>query len=568
MLKRLTVWNFALIEQIKVDFSEGLNILTGETGAGKSIIIDALGAILGKRMSVEYIRNGMDWFRVEAVFDISNRMDIKTFLIENGIVDNEEVLIISRKVSKNAKNTIMINDCQVTLMLLKQFGELLIDVHGQHENQTLFRHENQFALVDNNDLKIKELLMQYRQIYQAWRKEVAILQKKEAESREYAQRIDMLKWQIDEIAAAKLKENEDEKLEAEIKILANAEKISDLAKKSYLLLEGGDKGHVAIVPSLIELKKNIETISRYDSQVLNALKMINEAICQLEECTYEVREYGDQLDYNPEKLNKLQDRMDLIYKLRKKYGATIADVLHHYNNAKQELLEIENFDEIVSKLKSTIDLLEVNMRKLADEISQRRQEIAIQLEKSIQDHLIDLGMANVHFKIAVTRNEKLDYYGINDIEILFSANLGEQLKAIQKVASGGELSRIALAIKAVCADKEDIGVMIFDEIDTGIGGKTAQMVAEKIAMVAMHKQVLCITHLPQIACMADSHLYIEKQTYDGKTITSIKLLDDTEHLNELARMASGADITKAAMDNALEMKKNAQFKKNQWKKEA
>lgn len=178
MLKRLTVWNFALIEQIKVDFSEGLNILTGETGAGKSIIIDALGAILGKRMSVEYIRNGMDWFRVEAVFDISNRMDIKTFLIENGIADNEEVLIISRKVSKNAKNTIMINDCQVTLMLLKQFGELLIDVHGQHENQTLFRHENQFALVDNNDLKIKELLMQYRQIYQAWRKEVAILQKK------------------------------------------------------------------------------------------------------------------------------------------------------------------------------------------------------------------------------------------------------------------------------------------------------------------------------------------------------------------------------------------------------
>lgn len=568
MLKKLTVWNFALIEHIKIDFSEGLNILTGETGAGKSIIIDALGAVLGKRMSAEYIRNGMDWFRVEAIFDISNRIDIKKFFSENGIVDNEETLIISRKVSKNTKNTIMINDCQVTLMLLKQFGELLIDVHGQHENQTLFRREKQFGLVDNGDLKIRELLIQYRQVYQSWRKEVDLLQKKEAESREYAQRIDMLKWQTDEIAAAKLKENEDEKLEAEIKILANAEKISDLAKRSYVLLEVGDKGHVAIVPSLIELKKNVELISRYDSQVLNTLEMINEALCQLEECTYEVRDYGDRLDYNPEKLNKLQERMDLIYKLRKKYGATIGDVLNHYNNAKNELLEIENFDEIVSKLKLNIELLEVNMRKLAEEISQRRQVIAMDLEKSIQKHLVDLGMLNATFNIAVTCNEKLNNYGANDIDVLFSANLGEELKPIQKVASGGELSRIALAIKAVCADKDDIGVMIFDEIDTGIGGKTAQMVAEKIAMVALHKQVLCITHLAQIACMSDSHLYIEKQTYDGKTVTGIKVLDEKEHLNELARMASGADITKAAMDNALEMRKSAQLKKNQWKKEA
>ncbi len=568
MLKTLAVWNFALIEQIKIDFSDGLNILTGETGAGKSIVIDAVGAILGKRMSAEYIRNGCDWLRVEAVFDITNHHEIKKFLINNGIVESEDYLIISRKVSKTAKNIITINDCQVTLMLLKQIGELLVDMHGQHENQTLFRTDNQFSLVDNCDSQIKERLNQYRQIYQIWRKEQALLQEREDASREHAQRMDMLRWQTDEIAAAKLQENEDDQLEAEIKILSNAEKIADLAKRSYVLLELGDKGHSAIIPSLVELKKNIETISRYDEGILNTLEMVSESLCQLEECSYEVRDYGERLEYNPDRLAKLQERMDLIYKLRKKYGATIADVLTHFNKAKRELLEIENYDEIIAESKAKIQLLATKMNQIADEISKMRRQIASHLAKSIENHLVTLGMPNAHFEIEIYPSEKLHHYGADNIRILFSANLGEEPKPIQKVASGGELSRIALAIKAVCAAKDNIGVMIFDEIDTGIGGKTAQMVAERIAMVAIHKQVLCITHLAQIACMADLHLYIEKQTESGKTTTYVKSLSADEHLTELARMASGVDLTQAALDNVIEMVKSSQIKKNKWKKEA
>lgn len=568
MLKTLTVWNFALIEHVSIDFTTGLNILTGETGAGKSILIDSVGVILGYRTTTDNIRNGNDWLQVEAVFDITNYQEIYGFLAEHTIVDNEDTLIISRRVSRNGKNLISVNGCHITLALLKSLGEKLVDIHGQHENQALLKPGGQFSIVDNYNPAIKDKLVEYRQFFNEWRKQIDALEKKENDSRERAQRLDMLKWQTDEIAAAKLKDHEDDELEAEIKLLSNSEKIADLVKRSYVLLEQGDKGHSAIIPSLVELKKNIEMISRYDERANNNLSIITETLCQLEECSYDIRSYGENLDYTPERLTRLQERMDVIYKLRKKYGATIEDVLLYYQKAKDELSDIENYDQIIADLKADIARRESNLIAIGKELTLLRSKVAIELAAEIQSHLIHLGMPNANLMIAVKQLGKMNQNGADDIMMLFSANAGEEPKAIQKVASGGELSRIALAIKAVCAAKDNVGVMIFDEIDTGIGGKTAQMVAERIAMVAVHKQVLCITHLPQIACMADCHIYIDKQVQEGKTTTKIKRLLASEQINELARMASGSDVTEASLNNASEMLQHAIIKKEKWKNKA
>lgn len=561
MLKTLTVWNFALLEHVQVEFSRGLNILTGETGAGKSILIDSLGVILGRRTTADHIRSGCDWLRVEAVFDIANQPDIHEFLLGAGIVDESDALILTRQISKAGKNTMQVNGCHITLLLLKQLGAHLIDIHGQNENQALLTSESQFALLADYWPGIKEQLAVYQTAYRQWQSLQAELAAKKTASREYAQRLDMLRWQTNEIAAAQLQPGEDEKLEAEIKILSNAEKISDFVKGSYRLLENGDKNHAGVLSGLTEIKQNLEALSRYDDKLNNALQLVTEAACQLQECAYEIRDYGESIDYSPERLDKLQLRMDEIYKLRKKYGATLEDVLAHYEQAKKELAEIENYDDLLAELQKAIVAAETSLAKEAAALTNLRQTAAQALSAAIEKHLLSLGMPKAHFTIEVSPMEKFAAHGRDAVDMLFSANLGEEAKPIRKVASGGELSRIALAVKAVTAARDSVDVMVFDEIDTGIGGKTAQMVAERIALVAAYRQVLCITHLPQIACMADVHLYIDKQVKNDKTVTEVKRLSTSEQLNEIARMASGIDITAASLDNALEMLDNAKLKK-------
>lgn len=561
MLKTLTVWNFALLEHVQVEFSRGLNILTGETGAGKSILIDSLGVILGRRTTADHIRSGCDWLRVEAVFDIANQPDIHEFLLGAGIVDESDALILTRQISKAGKNTMQVNGCHITLLLLKQLGAHLIDIHGQNENQALLTSESQFALLADYWPGIKEQLAVYQTAYRQWQSLQAELAAKKTASREYAQRLDMLRWQTNEIAAAQLQPGEDEKLEAEIKILSNAEKISDFVKGSYRLLENGDKNHAGVLSGLTEIKQNLEALSRYDDKLNNALQLVTEAACQLQECAYEIRDYGESIEYSPERLDKLQLRMDEIYKLRKKYGATLEDVLAHYEQAKKELAEIENYDDLLAELQKAIVAAETSLAKEAAALTNLRQTAAQALSAAIETHLLSLGMPKAHFMIEVSPMEKFAAHGRDAVDMLFSANLGEEAKPIRKVASGGELSRIALAVKAVTAARDSVDVMVFDEIDTGIGGKTAQMVAERIALVAAYRQVLCITHLPQIACMADVHLYIDKQVKNDKTVTEVKRLSTSEQLNEIARMASGIDITAASLDNALEMLDNAKLKK-------
>lgn len=568
VLKTLTVTNFALIEQAIVDFTDGLNILTGETGAGKSILIDAFGVILGSRASVDHIRNGTEALRVEAIFDITSNIAVSEFLVQQDIPCEEDgSLIISRRFTRTGKNSITLNGCHVTLGFLRQIGERLVDMHGQHENQSLLRPETHLALLDGYCQEIKLKLEQYRSIYSDWLKVNQDLVKNQGKSRERAQRFDMLKWQIDEIAAANLKPNEDIELDQEIKVLANAEKITNSLTNAYTVLTQDKKGYMGVISGLAEIKRDLEIVVRYDDAIQSQLNVIIDVLYQLEDCSRELRDHYENVEYSPERLARLQARMDLIYKLNKKYGPTTQDILEYYRHAEQELNTLTRYDEIIAELSIQKENLEKSLALVGQELTVLRQDNSKLLAEEIQGHLVNLGMPKAQLLITVTDLNKFTVNGCNEVTFLFSANAGEEPKAVYKVASGGELSRLALAIKTVCAARDNVGTMVFDEIDTGIGGQTAQMVAERIALVATYKQVLCITHLPQIAVMADSHLYIEKQSDEERTVTKISQLNEHEQLIELARMISGTE-SDLAIDNAAHMLRLALNKKEKWKNKA
>ena len=570
MLKSLTVWNFALLEHVQVEFQSGLNILTGETGAGKSILIDSLGAVLGARMSADMVRSGCDWLRVEAVFSLEDEsLGLHELLTQQAIDDSDKELIITRQLTRAGRSTALVNGCHVTLAILRQIGAYLVDIHGQNENLALLKEENQFHLLDGYDPDVAEALAAYTCAYREWREKKKAYNEKQQASREYAQRLDMLHWQDKEISEANLKAGEDEALEAEIRKLSHAEKIVGSIEESYELLEGGGGSGLGVLPALSQVKKDLEDISRFDDALANAQKMVEEAYISLQEASYELRDYGESVEFSPARLDQLQSRMDVIYRLCKKYGATLSDVLAHQEKVERELSEIENYDEDIAALEKEIAALEKELGKKAAALTELRRAAAKDLSSAIEEQLFALGMPKAQLAIRVEPAADYGPRGRDEVAMFFSANPGEAEKPLQRVASGGELSRIALAIKTVASSRDSsVPSMVFDEIDTGIGGRTAQMVAERIALVAQYKQVLCITHLPQIACMADAHLYISKRTEEGTTATQIRPLSERERISEIARMASGADMTTASLDNAREMVSHAKMKKDAFRREA
>lgn len=570
MLKSLTVWNFALLEHVQVEFQSGLNILTGETGAGKSILIDSLGAVLGARMSADMVRSGCDWLRVEAVFSLEDEsLGLHELLTQQAIDDSDKELIITRQLTRAGRSTALVNGCHVTLAILRQIGAYLVDIHGQNENLALLKEENQFHLLDGYDPDVAEALAAYTCGYCEWREKKKAYDEKQQASREYAQRLDMLHWQDKEISEANLKAGEDEALETEIRKLSHAEKIVGSIEESYELLEGGGGSGLGVLPALSQVKKDLEDISRFDDALANAQKMVEEAYISLQEASYELRDYGESVEFSPARLDQLQSRMDVIYRLCKKYGATLGDVLAHQEKVERELSEIENYDEDIAALEKEIAALEKELGKKAAALTELRRAAAKDLSSAIEEQLFALGMPKAQLAIRVEPAADYGPRGRDEVAMFFSANPGEAEKPLQRVASGGELSRIALAIKTVASSRDSsVPSMVFDEIDTGIGGRTAQMVAERIALVAQYKQVLCITHLPQIACMADAHLYISKRTEEGTTATQIRPLSERERISEIARMASGADMTTASLDNAREMVSHAKMKKDAFRREA
>lgn len=562
MLKTLSIWNFALIEHIQIDFNQGLNILTGETGAGKSILLGALGMVIGRRTNVDAIRTGCDFMRVEAVFTIDKNLAIKEFLADCNILLEDDYLIVTRQINSNGRNSVQINNCHTTMSILRQLGEMLVDIHGQHANQALLKPTKQLALVDlYGNASIEEQKLIYVEKYQQWLKLKQKLDDSKINTQEMAQRLDMLKWQINEIEMAKLSIGEDEKLEAEIKVLANAEKISLLTQDAYKLLYEGESGKYSVLSSLSQVRKDMETLSRYDENLTKTYQLIDEAYFQIQDSAEEIRNYGENIDYSPQKLDRLQSRMDDIDKLRRKYGNTIEEILAYAKKIKMELDYIENYDSNIAQLEQELAVLSKELHKEAMILHELRQDSAKILEQKIMQELVSLSMADARLIININSVDNFTENGADEIEILFSANIGEDLKPLPKIVSGGELSRIALAIKTITAQKDDIDLMVFDEVDIGVGGKTAQMMAEKIAHIAFFRQVICITHLPQIAAMADSHFYINKQTRDNKTFSNIKQIDYSARLAEIARMSSGSDLTQASLENAEEMLANARQRK-------
>ncbi|VBB08000.1 dna recombination/repair protein recn [Lucifera butyrica] len=569
MLKSLTVTNFALIEHAFVEFDHGLNILTGETGAGKSILIDALGILLGNRASSDLIRSHCDYLQVEAVFDITREKQTQKVVEEQNIVmEDDGILIVSRRITRNGKNSVVVNGCQIPLNSLRQIGRTLIDMQGQHEYQELLRSDYYLLLLDNWTPEGKILAGQYRQLYCEWsdlRDELASV---ETSSRELAQRFDVLTWQTNEIAAAKLQKNEEEDLENEIKRLANAEKILNALNNGYNLLNQGGKGMAGIIPAMSEVKRELEFAARYDSQTEKQVALLTDILYQLKDASLELREQVEAVEFNPDRLAVLQERLDLIHRLKRKYGASVDSILAYYNEAMEECSQLSNMDERVTDLTRKLAAKTDALNEIVNRLSETRQSAAREISQQISVHLADLGMTKAKVKFELAFSSQFTPIGRDEVTVWFSANEGEESKPLQRIASGGELSRIALAIKTVAAYRDDITTMVFDEVDAGIGGRTAQMVGEKIAFLAGNRQILCITHLPAVACMADAHIYIEKRTGDGRTSTVIKKLDEPERLLELTRMIAGTNTTQLAIENAAQMIEQAYQKKEKWKNKA
>lgn len=564
MLKLLSVTNFALIEQVSVEFSDGLNVLTGETGAGKSILVDAFTILLGARASSDFIRHGTDFYRVEAVFELeSDQQELAELLTSQGIDLNDGELIISRRLNQNGKSVIVVNNSHITLQLLRKIGAFLVDMHGQHKNQALLKPESYAPIVDGYSSQATAQLAVYQKIYREFQQKQKELRTAYDESRQREQRLDMLKWQLKEIRAAALKDGEEEELDKKIARLSNAEKISEAAFGAYSLLnQEGKKG--GILGELAAVKKYVETLATFEESFVDKITVVTEAIYQMEELAALLRDYGDSLEYEPQELDKLQSRMDLIYKLKKKYGATVADILDYGRKAVAELNYIENFDEHIASLTSELKQLEKRLAAAAETLGQFRVAAALELSRQVTGHLQELSMPDAQFLIEVTDSGEFTGNGKNEIAFLFSANRGEIPLPLYKVVSGGELSRLALSIKTVCADREAAATMVFDEVDSGVGGQTGQAMAEKIAQIACDKQVLCITHLPQIAAVADRHIFIQKQVEGERTVTQVAVLTDQDRVLELTRMFAGAEVTDTAVENARQMLRSAASKKKKW----
>lgn len=558
MLQLLKVFNFALIEQAEIEFDNGFNVLTGETGAGKSMVVDALNVVLGGRSSVEMLRSGCEQFRIDAVFALQAHEPLRALLEEQAIPQEEDgLLFLSRSVSRQGKNTVLVNGTPAPLSLLRTIGSMLLDMHGQHENQALLRPESYLGLLDGSDSAIAPLLADYQLAFADWRKTRDKIAELNRDDRERAQRIDMLQWQVGEIEAARLKLPEETELPQQISLLAHAEKISATVGAAWAGLSDGDgrsKGAIAI---LQECRRQLEVAARFDATLGQYAEQIAQIVVLLDDLAPELRDYLDQVEYDPVKLSRLQERMDLIYRLKQKYGGSLVEVLAYAQAARDEMNELVCHDDVLREMQKKLQQQESELKIKALALGSQRAVSAAAMGRSVEAHLQELGMPGGKFVVQLTNGESFTANGCDSIQFAFSANPGEELRPLAKVASGGELSRVALAIKTVCSRNDGAQVMVFDEIDAGVGGHTARKVAENIARVAWKKQVLCITHLPQIASMADRHIHIEKKPVAERTQTFVRVLPETQRLQELARMIGGDPITAAGLDNAAEMVRTA-----------
>lgn len=546
MLSLLHIENIAVIEQAEICFDQGFNILTGETGAGKSIVIDAISAILGQRAYRDMIRTGADKASVRAVF--TNVPHLEWF-DENGIEYDSEI-IIQREIHHDGRNVCRVNGVPVTVSILHKLGIRLINIHGQHDSASLFDEDNHLAYLDafSDNAALRTDYQKKYCLVSDIRKEI---QQKTMDESEKLRRMETLRYQIDEISRAQLDPNEDTELEMRRKLLQNAEKLSDGLQEAVACLYGDDESDGA-ASLMAQAERALAKLGRYTDAFASVHSKVSDLMYQVQDAAEELRDLEGDLSYSADELEQIESRLDVIHKLRRKYGVTCQDILNYLEDAKRELDEIVFADDHIERLKKKLTKAEAEAWDAAITLRKDRQDAANRLSDGILTELAQLDMPRVQFVCTFTETE-LSANGADMVVFYMSANVGEALKPMSKVASGGELARIMLAMKNVLAEKDSVHTLIFDEVDTGVSGRAAQRVAEKLKRVASHKQVLCVTHLPQLAAMADTHLLIAKSERDGRTFTTVTPLNLDGRKRELARIIGGANITETTLKSAEEM---------------
>lgn len=555
MLVHIYIKNIALIDEITIDFKEFLNILTGETGAGKSILIGSINFALGERSSREIIRTGEENALVELLFFIEND-DVINAIKNQGIeIEEDRYVLITRAINQSGRSVCRINGQTVTTGMLRQISSKLIDVHGQHEHQSLLDVGKHIELLD---LFCKEELYDLKNTLEMKYKEYKNIEKQInsliGDEKEIERKIDLLQYQIDEISSAKFEIGEEEELNNQLNKLSNSERLINGMEELYTLLYGNEYENHSASLFLGEAIKVLGNLADIDEELGALYENAENIQVLLDDMAGDIRRYKEKIHHDPYELKTVEDRLDLLYDLKRKYGNSIEEILAYKEKIEEELNYIINSEESLKDLKNKHETLEDEIKNICRKISSIRKEKAKNIEEKIESLLDELEMKEAKFSVMFSQKDNFNENGWDNVEFLISTNPGEDLKALAKIASGGEMSRIMLALKCVLADLDEIGTLIFDEIDTGISGATAQKVAEKLGYISRKRQVICITHLAQIAAMGDNNYKIEKTVDENKAISSIKALNEDEVIHELARLISGVQVTDITLKNAEEMR--------------
>lgn len=547
MLLNLSISNFAVFENESIKFENGFNVFTGETGSGKSVLIEALSMILGERSSKDLIRKGKNSALIEAVFDISGYEDVQSWLKKINVeVDPEDYLIITREILDNGKSISKINGRTITLSSLKDIGSLLIDIYGQFGHESLFKKENHILLLDSLIQKdLAPVMHEYSKYYADYAKvinEIDLLNEKLLNK---DNKIAQLQYEIDEIDEAEIKEAEEEELLKEIKKLSNMKELQGSLYEASNILNSSD--------GLNNVYSILNKIKSYDETLESFLKRLDILLDEIQYFNYDLRDYSEKLELDENKLNNIENRMSLINRLKRKYGFTIEKIIEYRNESEKELNILKEAEYNLSILLKEKSTLFNKLKELSEKISGFRKKAADLLETRLLTELSDLNMKNIMFKVHIERKKHYSDDGVDDIEFLISTNLGSDLNSVQKVVSGGEASRIMLAFKKISSDIESTETLVFDEIDSGISGKTAQMAGIKMNYISENHQVICVTHSPQIASISNNHFLIEKNVVGENTMSTVKKLNDENKVYEIARLLSGMKITEKSLNNAREL---------------
>lgn len=550
MLQELLIKDFAIIEKVNIDFQSKMTVLTGETGAGKSIIIDALGLLAGGRGSVDFIRKGTNKACLQGQFILPENSSVNELLDSLGIEHEDNILILQRDIYRAGRNVCRINGMLVNLTTLRHVGELLIDIHGQNEHQSLMHPENHLGLLDEFEHSLKDEIKEYQVAFEKYQKIKKAYDKRLANEKEWAQKLDILQFQLDEIEEADLKNNEEEELIAQKEQLDNYQEIHSALKNSYRALTMDDADIVSQLGiSMDELGK----VSNYSNELQEIYEKVADAFYNLQDVSHEISNQLDSMEWDESRLDQIEQRLELIHQLKRKYGDSVEQVIEYGIRIRNELNEMQENESSIDEQEKDVKEAYDKALELAQLLSKKRQQAARELENAIHKQLKALYMDKAVFKVKFNEKTKLTASGIDEVEFYIQTNPGEAMGPLAKIASGGELSRIMLAMKTIFSQKQGVTSIIFDEVDTGVSGRVAQAIAEKISQISRSSQVLCISHLPQVAAIADHHYYIAKNVINNRTETSVTKLEGKQRIKEIARMLSGSEITELTLKHAREL---------------